>query len=212
MRTVKRSIILVFSLIAFLFFAPLEMGHNLWSKFVLKQSITITPDFVKEVHAAVLSTAEEALKILLPEAREIKEEVKVLTEEQKKDIEERAKIKFDPKLDKEFRFFIGTANGQIVGYAIEDSVKGKWGLIHYMLFLDPEGKITDVMVLEYKEKRGRPVAKRRFLDQFVGKTINDRIKLKRNIRGVSGATISSRGMTNGIRKLVHVFNEFYGKK
>jgi Na+-translocating ferredoxin:NAD+ oxidoreductase RnfG subunit len=78
-----------------------------------------------------------------------------------------------------------------------------------MLSLDPAGKIVDVVVLEYKEKRGLPVAKGRFLKQFVGKTMQNKLKLRKDIRGVSGATISSRSMTNGIRKLVYVFNEFY---
>jgi Na+-translocating ferredoxin:NAD+ oxidoreductase RnfG subunit len=211
MRIIKKTIISTISLIAFLFFAPLEMIHNLWCKFVLRQNITVTSSFIKEAYAVVLSTVEEALKTLLPNAQETKEEIKILTDQQKKDIEKKAKIKFDPKLDKEFHFFIGTSNGQIVGYAVKDTVKGKWGPIHYMLSLDPNGKIMDAMVLQYKEKRGRPVAKRRFLDQFVGKTVNDKIKLKKDIRGVSGATISSRGMTNGIRKLVYVFEELYKK-
>jgi Na+-translocating ferredoxin:NAD+ oxidoreductase RnfG subunit len=212
MRIVKKTVVSIISLIVFLFSAPLEIIHNLWYKFVLKKNIAITAGFVKEVYAVVLATVEEALKTLLPEAKEIKEEIKVLTEEQKKAIEKKAEIKLDPKLDKEFRFFIGSVNGQIVGYAVKDTVKGKWGPIHYMLSLDLNGKIIDAMVLEYKERRGRPIAKRRFLDQFKGKTINDGIRLKRDIRGISGATISSKGMTNGIRKIVYVFNELYGER
>jgi Na+-translocating ferredoxin:NAD+ oxidoreductase RnfG subunit len=211
MSIFRRIVVSVISLVVFLFFAPLEMIHSLWCKLVLKENRTITSTFVKEAYAVVLSTVEEALKTLLPNAQEIKEEKVVLSEEQKRAIEQQAKIKFDPELDKEFRFFIGSTDGQIVGYAVKDTVKGKWGPIHYMLSLDPEGKITDALVLQYKEKRGRPVAKRRFLDQFVGKTINDPLKLKKDIRGVSGATISSRGMTNGIKKLVYIFNEWYKK-
>jgi Na+-translocating ferredoxin:NAD+ oxidoreductase RnfG subunit len=209
MQIFKKTFIFIIGLIAFLVFYPLEIVYNLWHKFVLRQNNAIS--FVKEAYAVVLATVEEALKVILPDAQEIKEEIKVLTEEQKKAIEKEAKIKFDPELDKEFRFFIGAANGKVVGYAVEDTVKGKWGPIHYMLSLDPDGKIVDAMVLQYKEKRGRPVAKRRFLDQFVGKTINDKIALKKDIRGVSGATISSRGMTNGIRKLVYVFEELFKK-
>lgn len=211
MYIVKKSIITIISLIAFLFFAPLEMVHNLWCKFVLRQSIIISSSFIKEAYAMVLATVEEALKTLLPNAQETKEEVKVLTEEQKKAIGKKADIQFDLELDKEFHVFIGNTNGQIVGYAIKDTVKGKWGPIHYMLSLDTDGKIVDAMVLEYKERRGRPVAERRFLDQFVGKTIDDQIKLKRDIKAVAGATISSRGMSDGIRKLVYVFNELYKK-
>jgi len=80
-----------------------------------------------------------------------------------------------------------------------------------MLALEPDGKVKDAVVLELKERRGRPVKERRFLDQFFGKTIQDPIKLNKDIKGVAGATISSRGMSNGIRKLVYVFNELYKK-
>lgn len=211
MRRVKKSMVSVVGLIAFLFFSPLEIAHSLWSKFVLKQDIVISSSFIKQVYAVVLTTVEEALSSLLSGAREIKEEIKVLSQEQKKSIADRVGIKLDPVLDREFHFFIGRDNGYVIGYAVKGTVKGKWGPIHYILSLDPEGKILDVMVLEYSERRGRPIAKRRFLKQFVGKTIEDRIKLKKDIRGISGASISSRGMTDGIRKLVYIFNEFYAK-
>ncbi len=211
MRIVRKGIVSIISVIAFLFFAPLEIACNMWSRFVLRQDITISSSFIREAYAVVLCSVEEALHTLLPEAPEIKEEVRVLTAEQKQGIEEKAKVKLDPEIDKEFTFFIGSANGQIVGYVVKDTVKGKWGPIHYMLSLNKEGKIRDIIVLEYRERRGRPIARRRFLKQFVGKTTQDRIKLNKDIRGISGASISSRGMANGIRKLVHVFNEVYAK-
>ena len=109
------------------------------------------------------------------------------------------------------QIFIAEKDGKVVGYAVEDRVKGKWGPIDYMLGFDPDGKIKDVIVMELKERRGRPVKERRFLDQFKGKSIQEPIKLNKDIKGVAGATISSRGMSNGIRKLVYIFNELYKK-
>ena len=165
--------------------------------------------FVLSASAKVLVSASNAFKLLVPEATETKTEIKVLTEEQRKTIEAAADIKFNPELDKEFVFYIGKNNGEIVGFAAEDKVKGKWGVIHYMIVFNINGSIRDIAVLEYSEKRGRPVAKERFRKQFRGMTINDRIRLKKDIRGVSGATISSTGMTNGVRKMTHVFHELY---
>lgn len=209
MRIVKKSIVSIIGVMAFLCFAPLEMVHSVWRGFVLGQQRVASSGFIKEAYATVLSTVDEVLHTFLPDAEDIKEEIRMLTAEQKKAIEEKAKVDFDPLFDREFHFFIGRTNGYLVGYAIKDTIRGKWGPIHYMLSLDPAGKIVDVVVLEYKEKRGLPVAKGRFLKQFVGKTMQNKLKLKKDIRGVSGATISSRSMTNGIRKLVYVFNEFY---
>lgn len=164
-----------------------------------------------QVSATTLATVDEALQIFMPEAESIKEDLKTLTETQIIALSGATKLKFDPILDKEFKFYIGKSNGQILGYAVDHSVKGKWGLIHYILLINADGAVENLMVLEYGERRGKPVAKRRFLKQFFGKTIKNRIKLKKDIRGVSGATISSKGVTNGVKKLLHVHNEFYLK-
>lgn len=212
MRIIKKTVVLSISLITCLLVGPVDAVRSLWYDLVLRKPKPAGVSLVHEVYARVLTTVEEALKSLLPDAQEIKEETIVLTDEQKQSVSEKAGVKFDPAFDKEFQTFIGMSNGVVAGYAIKNAVKGKHGLIHYMVAMDPDGKITKVMVLEYSEKRGKPIAKNRFLKQFKGKTIGDRIKLKKDIRGVTGASISSRGMTKGIRKLVHVINEIYVKQ
>ena len=165
--------------------------------------------FVLSAQAKVLVSAANAFKFLVPEAMETKIEIKVLTEDQKKTIEAAADVKFNPDLDNEFTFYVGRDANKIVGFAAEDRVKGKWGIIHYIIVFNTNGSIRDFAVLEYGEKRGKPVAKERFRKQFRGMTISDRMRLKKDIRGVSGATISSTGMTNGVRKMTHVFHELY---
>lgn len=97
---------------------------------------------------------------------------------------------------------------QTIGYALEHTVKGKWGPIHHLLVLNPQGKIQNIHILSYEEKRGRPIAKPRFTRQFIGKSIHNPVRLKKDIQGVTGATISSRGITDGVRKLLAVFEEF----
>lgn len=205
----KQGLSVSLGLILFLMFYPLRLAEYFYEKLFIKNSETYIG--FAEVFAETFYTVEEALKTLLPQAQEIKEETKILTEEQKKTIEKIAELKFGPELDKEFYFYIGQTDGKVTGYAIEDTVKGKWGPIHYMLAIEPDGKIKDAIVLELGERRGRPVKERRFLDQFIGKTITDPIKLKKDIKGVAGATISSKGMSDGIRKVTYVFDTLYKK-
>lgn len=158
-------------------------------------------------------TVEEALRTLFPEAQNIETHIQTLSDEQMKIIEESAGVSLNPDYERKFRFFIAkNENGSIAGYAGEDAVPGKWGPIHYMLAIDPDGRIRDVIVLEYQEKRGRPVAENRFIKQFRKKTVEDDLKIMRDIRGVTGASISSNGMTNGIRKMMHIYEMFYGRK
>ena len=91
-------------------------------------------------------------------------------------------------------------------------VKGKWGIIHFAVAVNPDLTVKRVTVLEYKEVRGKPTKKRRFLKQYDGKGLNDPLRLNKDIKGVTGATISSRGITNGVRKMVYMVNELYGGK
>jgi len=207
---VKRTLLAGFGLFFFLLFSPFQFAHHLWCRYVLGQAVSLSFRMETEVYAEVLATLEEALRTLMPEAVEVKREVHVLTPGQILSVSETAGVALDPETDREFYFFIGRSrDGEITGYVGADSVLGKWGRIHYMLLLDAAGTVKDVIVLEYQEKRGRPVARKRFLKQFFGKTAADEISLRKDIRGVTGASISSRGMTDGIRKMVHLFHELY---
>ena len=86
-----------------------------------------------------------------------------------------------------------------------DTVMGKWGLIHYLVGLDTGGAVFHVTILDYQEIRGRPIAKRRFLRQYEGKTTLDPLQLYKDIDGITGATISSNSLTEGVRKILYIY-------
>ncbi|PIQ85312.1 MAG: hypothetical protein COV74_09360 [Candidatus Omnitrophica bacterium CG11_big_fil_rev_8_21_14_0_20_45_26] len=211
MAIVKRAAVSTVSLIAIFIFSPLTLVQNLWYKFALKQPVQISQGMHTMAYAEQLVTVEEALKAFMPDADQLTEDIQTLTEAQLADIEAKADLRLKYAYEKQHRFFIGKKDGQVIGYAAQDVVPGKWGPIYYMMLMTPEGAVQDVMVLAYEERRGRPVAKSRFLKQFYGKTVHDEIELMRDIKGITGASISSRGMTEGIRKMIHIFNVCYGK-
>jgi len=207
MRKIKKSLLISISLVLFFFISPFIAIRDLWYVLVLKNSPTIGVNFVQTVYATVLASVEEALEIFYPGAQ-IEEEFHSLTDEQKIILAEKGRI-IPEDLDRDFNFYVASNAGKIIGYVAEDAVPGKWGLIHYMMSISLEGKVLSVMVLDYSEKRGKPIAKRRFLKQFKGKSVKSKIRLNKDIRGITGASISSRGMTKGVRKMVHVFSEIY---
>lgn len=202
-RVVKRSLAVGLGLVFFLMLYPLKLAKYFYER-LTQQPATCTG--MAQLYAEVFCTIEEALKIFLPGAQDIKEEVKVLTAEQRKIIQQKSGVELHPEFDKEFHFYVSSG-----GAAVLDTVQGKWGPIKFMMAVDNTGKIKDLIVLELKEKRGRPVKERKFLEQYIGKSTTDPIKLKKDIKGIAGATISSRQMTNGIRKLVYIYEELYRK-
>lgn len=211
MSPIRRTAAATAALFLFILFSPVTLLQSLRECFLEKKPLFRGLSLLPEAYAEVLATVEEALETLIPEGSEIHSEVRTLTDQQMTAVNLAGDLTLHPVYDRNFRFYRGIRDGQVTGYAVEDAVPGKWGAIHYMVGIDADGAVTDAMVLEYSEKRGRPVARRRFLKQFFGKGADDEIRLMKDIRGVTGASISSQGMTNGIRKLVHVFRVFFGQ-
>ena len=164
-----------------------------------------------------LLTRETALQFIFPDGQDFKEDNHTYSQEELKKfaklLKKEYKITLHKEFDKEFNFFIGyTSDGEVSHYAYIDMVPGKWGAMTYIIGITIKGKVIDMAVMKYLEKRGKPVKKRRFLDQFLGKGLGDRLKVKRGIRAVSGATVSSRGMATGVRKVLALFDIYYGQK
>jgi Na+-translocating ferredoxin:NAD+ oxidoreductase RnfG subunit len=153
-----------------------------------------------------LTTIDQALRQIYPDAAEFKKEIVNLSDQQQQAIAKKAQVSFDGGHMVQLTMYTAYADAQVIGHALEDIVIGKWGPIHYLVGISPQGAVVQTVVLDYQEIRGRPIAKKRFLKQYTGKSINDPLQLKKDIDGITGATISSRSMTDGVRKLLHAFD------
>jgi len=113
----------------------------------------------------------------------------------------------------EFEFFYGIKEGKKTSVAIIDQQPGKWGPVVYVILLDMKtAKVKDMAVMSYKEKRGRPIARKNFLKQFFGKGSSDPIKVRKDIRAISGATISSNATCFAVKKAIAVVEAIILKK
>jgi Na+-translocating ferredoxin:NAD+ oxidoreductase RnfG subunit len=97
------------------------------------------------------------------------------------------------------------ANGKVIGYGIVDDVRGKEQPITYITMMNPDGSIADVEVLVYRESYGGEVAHDQFREQFRGKSGVKELRVGHGIQSIAGATISSKAITNGTRKIVTLF-------
>ena len=94
------------------------------------------------------------------------------------------------------------AKGKMVGWFFIDRVIGKHELITYVLGLNADGSIRQIQIIEYLEVFGSQVRYPNWRDQFVGKTVKDPVRIDSDIENISGATLSSRHLTDGIRRLL----------
>jgi Na+-translocating ferredoxin:NAD+ oxidoreductase RnfG subunit len=93
-------------------------------------------------------------------------------------------------------------DGAALGWLIVDQVIGKAEAITYALAIDAHGTVLGVDVLEYRETHGSEIRMPAWRKQFVGKTVQDPVRLDSDIHNISGATLSCRHVTDGVRRLL----------
>ena len=88
------------------------------------------------------------------------------------------------------------------GWFIVDEVVGKHEMITYAVGITPDGVVKQIEILEYRESYGYEVAQDNWRSQFVGKTVTSTLKLNKDIQNISGATLSAKHLTDGVKRLL----------
>lgn len=91
------------------------------------------------------------------------------------------------------------------GWFILDEVVGKHDFITYAVGIDFRGAVKDIEIVEYREAYGYQVRNAAWREQFAGKTATDLPDISRNIRNISGATLSCVHLTKGVRRVLETY-------
>ncbi len=147
----------------------------------LSMTYTITADKIAESKAKDLNLA---LKTVLPQAQQ-----------------------FDSKLGK--TIFTGRKGKGLEGFCFAVSPKGYAGPIDMIVGIDLKGKVTGVQILSMSETPGLGLNAKNetFLKQFSGKSGDDKLKAKEDIKALSGATITSNAVSLGVKEALKSFRE-----
>jgi len=97
------------------------------------------------------------------------------------------------------------AGGTVLGLIVVDHVIGKHLYIDYSVALDPSGRVKRVDILQYRESYGGEVRDASWLGQFVGKSSGSALKVTQDIRNISGATLSSHHVTEGVKRILAAY-------
>src|SRR5215470_10002913 len=97
------------------------------------------------------------------------------------------------------------SGGTVLGLFVVDHVIGKHLYIDYSVALDPGGRVKRVDILQYRESYGGEVRGASWLAQFVGKTSASPLSVGNDIRNISGATLSSHHVTEGVKKILGLY-------
>ena len=95
--------------------------------------------------------------------------------------------------------------GHLAGFFVFDRVVGKHLYIDYAVALSPAGAVQRVEILEYRESYGGEIRSPSWLAQFVGKTSGSALRINGDIRNISGATLSSTHVTEGVKRILATY-------
>jgi len=148
----------------------------------------------------------QALAIILGQQAIVRKEQKTLDETLRTKLERSSNLRFP---EASYTFFIATQAGQAEKYAIQMNEIGKTEPITFMVGMSPEGKVTEVVIMVFRENRGWEVREKRFLNQFRGKMLRNSIRVDEDIINYTGATLSSKAVARGVKRALFLLDTFY---
>lgn len=151
-------------------------------------------------------TEEQALALIFPGCDEITADEFIMSPEEKNNLEKRLSRRL---YEDGFKVYLGKKKGVFQEYAIITEEIGKFHPFTFIVGVTAKGKIKDIAILVYRESRGGEIARKRFLYQFVGKSLKNPIRINKDIINVTGATMSVQYMCAGVRKVLAVIDEYY---
>lgn len=149
------------------------------------------------VYATTYFTTEQVQQAIFPNEK-LTPAFVTLSDEQAKQIDKMTDVNVRHKEIKAWK----AAGG---GWFILDEVVGKHEFITYAVGLNADGSVKQIEIMEYRESYGYEVRNAEWRRQFVGKTAADPLKLEKDIRNISGATLSSKHIADGVKRVLATY-------
>jgi Na+-translocating ferredoxin:NAD+ oxidoreductase RnfG subunit len=149
------------------------------------------------LYAETFLSVEQAQKQLFP-GEQLTAKPITLTSDQRKAIQKASDVRLRDDKVNAWRSSKG-------GWFIADNVVGKHEFIDFAVALNANGSVKGVEVLTYRETYGSEVRNPKWRSQFTSKTTAQPVKIDGDIKNISGATLSSVHITDGVRRLLHTW-------
>jgi Na+-translocating ferredoxin:NAD+ oxidoreductase RnfG subunit len=100
------------------------------------------------------------------------------------------------------RIWSATRGGTPLGHVFVDEVIGRQSLITYAVGIDAKGALRNLEILAYRESHGGEIRNTAWRGQFDHRDALDQLRFRTDIKNISGATLSSEHVTQGVRWLL----------
>ena len=156
---------------------------------------------VSNASAEDFLSVAQAQQVLFPDAKVFLESAINLSDTQRDQIKKIAGVRQRNAVQQNWR---AEQDGKLLGWFMVDEVIGKHEFITYSTAISPDGKVLGLEILSYRETHGGQVRNPEWRKNFAGKTVNDAFKLNNDIPNISGATLSCRNITDGVKRLLAI--------
>ena len=146
------------------------------------------------VYATTYLTEEQAQQAIFPGGIFMQAFV-TLRDDQAREIERRTDVNVRNRAVRVWK----VAGG---GYFVVDDVLGKHDFITYAIGLNADGSVKQIEIMDYRESYGYQIRDSEWRRQFAGKTATSPLKLERDIKNISGATLSCRHIADGVKRVL----------
>ena len=159
--------------------------------------LLLNPVITLTARAEIYMTGEEAAKVFFPGQIFKKHNIE-LSDEEKNQIQKLS----DTQLKSKYTTLLLSGEGNVV---FLDQVIGKHEQISFAVGITKEAKVKGIEILEYRESYGHQVRREEWRKQFVGKDKSSTLKNNQDIKNISGATLSSNHITDGVRRILQTY-------
>jgi len=151
------------------------------------------------IPAGPLPGGEAAVRMLLPGCS-YERETRLLTEEE---LAACAAAAGQESVGALVTRYVARKDGRVAGYAYLDKHRVRTLPQTLMVALDADGVLLGIQVLAFREP-AEYMPREGWMEQFKGKTAEDEIRMKKNIDGMTGATLTARAVTQCARRVMTV--------
>lgn len=145
---------------------------------------------------------EQAQKILYPSAEKFEEKNLELSANEVNQLSKSTATRLSSS---KITYRIAKKGDAVLGIVFFDHTLGKHELIDYAVAVSPKGEVQGVEILEYRESHGWEIRNPKWRSQFLGKNSRSKLRLHSDVYNISGATISCRAITNGVKQILAIF-------
>ena len=161
------------------------------------------------LNAEVLITKEKALYVAFPDAESIEDKALIITDKNAVELQKKYKVSIPSRI---ISLNIARKGDNILGYSVTDTHTLRTKSQTIMVFINSDGQLNYVEILAFYEPPEYK-ASERWLDLFRNKTIKDDLRAGHDIPNMSGATISSNGTSEAVRRALAVYDYYiHGEK